>query len=169
MHVRPATAHDISVINQIYNYFVEHSNSTFDIEPRSIGDAQSWFDEHGTPTRPVLVADDDETVKGWASFSKLSTKWGYDTTAEVSVYVSLEHQRRGIGKRLLQAALDAGDEAGVHCVIARIAGDNQASIRLFESLGFGHVGVEREVGWKFGKFQDIVVMQKLFPANVPSA
>ena len=167
MRIRPATARDIGAINHIYNYFVEHSNATFDTELRSASDAKSWFDQHDTPARPVLVADDDGIVKGWVSLSRLSSKDGYNTTAEVSVYVTPEHHRRGIGKSLLHAVLDTGKEAGVHCVIARIAGDNQASVRIFESLGFDHVGVEREVGWKFGKFQDVVVMQRLFAANMP--
>jgi len=74
------------------------------------------------------------------------------------VYVLVDHHRQGIGKSLLEAVLEVGDEAGVHSVIARIAGDNQASIHLYGSLGFMQVGVERYVGWKFGKFHDVVVM-----------
>jgi phosphinothricin acetyltransferase len=80
---------------------------------------------------------------------------------EVSVYVAVEHRGRGIGKQLLQALVEAGRAQGHHALLGRISSDNTVSIRLHESLGFSVVGVLKEVGFKFGRWLDVSIMELL--------
>ena len=163
--IRVATIADVNGINAIYNYFVEHSNAIFDLSPRSIEDARRWFASHDRPDRPVLIAIDQGVIAGWASLSTVSSKKGYDITAEISVYVAPEKHRKGLGWDLVSGALAIGESEKVHCVIARVAVDNDASTMLFEKLGFTKLTIIREVAWKFGKYQDLLLMQKLLSVN----
>ena len=91
--------------------------------------------------------------------SAWSDRCAYADTAEASFYVSEAYQGKGVGRRLAEAIIQAGREAGLHTAIARIAEGNDISIRLAESLGFEHIGVMREVGKKFGKLLDVYMMQ----------
>jgi len=91
-----------------------------------------------------------------------SDRCGYSDTAEISLYVKEEYRNRGIGRKLLGAILKKGKNAGLHTVIARIAGNNQASIHLCDVFGFVHMGTMREVGRKFGKLLDVDLMQRIF-------
>ncbi|KKL10812.1 hypothetical protein LCGC14_2552100, partial [marine sediment metagenome] len=97
---------------------------------------------------------------GWASLGSYRLKEAYRFTAEDSVYVCSDMQGGGIGALLLARLLEAAAENGFRTVIARIAAPNPASVRLHRGFGFRRVGVEREVGRKFGRWLDVVVMQK---------
>ena len=102
---------------------------------------------------------------GWASLSEWSNKKAYDISAEISLYVKLDWHGKGIGTALTEAILAAGRCAGVHSVIARIAGGNEASLHILDSLGFGRVGVLREIGRKFGQLLDVHLLQKIISDN----
>ncbi len=99
---------------------------------------------------------------GWVSSSRWSDRCGYCDTAEISLYVKEGYRNRGIGRKLLEAILKKGQDAGFHTVIARIAGNNQASIHLCDVFGFMHIVTMREVGRKFGKLLDVELMQRIF-------
>jgi L-amino acid N-acyltransferase YncA len=159
--VRKALVKDLKAITEIYNEAVLKTDATFDNTPKTLKEQREWFDEHG-PHNPVLVADADGKVQGWASLSQWSSRCAYAATAEISIYIKEEHRNQGIGKLLMQAILDAGDEAGLHTVISRITGGNQVSVRLHEKFGFKHIGVMREVGNKFGRMLDVIMMQKIY-------
>ena len=163
--VRPAATVDADAIAAIYNHYVETSTATFDTEPRTLVEQRAWMEEHRGPRHPVLVAEEAGRIVGWASLSPLSAKPAYEPTVEVSVYVADEQRGRGIGRALLAQVLEAGLRGGAHSVIARVAADNEASLRLFAAAGFERVGVEREVGFKFGRFVDVAVLQKLWPGG----
>ena len=100
-------------------------------------------------------------VAGFASLSPYRDRPAYRTTVEDSIYVHRDHRGAGVGRALLAEIVDVAAARGFHTVIARIVGGHDASIRLHRSLGFDHVGIEREVGRKFGRWLDVVVMQKL--------
>ncbi len=157
--IRNAEKRDLPAINAIYNEVVEHSTACFDLEPISPAQRETWFDAHGGD-RPVLVAQQDGRVVGWAGLHTFIHKQGSRHVAELSVYVDRAHRSRGIGRSLMEAVLGAGESAGVREVVAYIAGGNQASIHLHESMGFAHVGVLRRVGHKFGQYVDVTVMQR---------
>jgi phosphinothricin acetyltransferase len=165
--VRPAQPGDLKPITEIYNQAVLTSTASFDTSPRTGAQQQAWFDEHGA-RHPILVAQEqDGRVVGWASLSRWAEHGGYETTAEVSVYVEHAHRGQGIGRSLVAAVLAEGERSGIHAVIARIAQGNEVSINLFGAMGFQQIGLMREVGWTFGQLLDVVLMEKLFPANLP--
>ena len=148
--IRRATLDDLSDITQIYNEAILKTTSTFDTQPKSLEEQKTWYTDHG-PQNPILVAEKDSHVVGWASLSKWSDRCAYTNTAEVSLYIKEGHRGEGIGRRLLEEILIEGEKVGLHTVIARIAEGNKASVHLHESLGFEHIGTMKEVGRKFGK------------------
>ena len=159
--IRPATPEDIGPITEIYNDAILRTVATFDTVPRSLADRTGWFSEH-QPRYPVLAAELDGKVVGWASLSRWSERPGYDETAEVSVYVGEDHRGKGMGRALLEALVDEGKRRGFHTLVSRIVQGSEVSIHLHEALGFTHVGVLREAGRKFGQRLDVHIMQKVF-------
>ncbi len=159
--IRAANLDDLGAITEIYNEAILTTTATFDTQPKGEAEQRAWFSSHG-PRNPVLLAEVDGTVAGWASLSEWSDRCAYSDTAEVSLYVKQEFRGRGVGKKLLEALLREGEKAGLHTVIARIASGSDESLHLHESAGFEHIGVMREVGRKFGKLLDIHLMQKIY-------
>ena len=164
--IRRAVQDDLNTITEIYNEAILTTDATFDTEPRTAGEQRRWFTNHG-PRNPILVAELNRVVIGWASLSEWSPRRAYSNAAEVSLYVQEGFRRRGIGKKLLRALVKEGENAGLHTIIARITTDNRQSIRLHEKEGFEHIGVMREVGQKAGKLLDVCLMQKIYPGKQP--
>lgn len=158
--IREARIADLGAITEIYNHAIVDTAATLDTQRKTPDEQKIWFKEHSRRA-PIIVAEKDSLVIGWASLSQWSRRGGYSDTAEVSVYVKEGYRGRGTGAKLTKKILEAGEKAGFHTVIARITESSRRSIRLFESLGFAHVGVMREVGRKFGKLLDVCVMQKI--------
>jgi len=159
--LRAAQVSDAEAIAVIYNYEVETSTATFDLVPRSIDAQREWITAR-SGAFSALVADDSAAgVIGFAALSTYRDRAGYRTTVENSVYVHRDHQRRGVGRLLLGALLEVARDSGFHTVIARIDSQSSGSLALHESLGFVVVGVERQIGRKFGRWLDSVIMQKM--------
>lgn len=158
--VRVATESDVPAILDIYNWAILHTTATFDIEPQTLEERIAWFRETVHPYA-VLVAADADVVLGWASLRRFRTKAAYRFTAENSVYVWDDSWGRGLGSLLMTRLLEIAAANGFHSIIAGIAGDNPASVRLHDRLGFELVGVEREVGYKFERWIDVAWMQKM--------
>ena len=159
--IREAKLLDLGAITEIYNEAILKTVATFDTETKTLEEQESWFAEHG-PKYPLIVAELDGHVVGWASLSRWSDRCAYSDTAEGSLYVKEEYQGKGIGRKLLEAIIQAGQKAGLHSVVARIAEGNEVSIHLCESVGFKHIGVMKEVGRKFGRLLDVNLMQKIY-------
>lgn len=160
MILRPATAADAAATAAIYNAEVLGSRVTFDLVTRSVEEQAVWLDARSGALE-VVVAEVDGEVAGYASLSPYRERPAYRTTVEDSVYVHADHRGAGVGRALLAEIVDVARERGFHSVIARIVADHTASIRLHAAVGFQHVGVEREVGRKFGRWLDVAVMQLL--------
>jgi phosphinothricin acetyltransferase len=159
--IRKAAMEDLAAITEIYNEAILKTVATFDTEPKTVEEQKPWFESHDSK-HPILVAEQDSTIVGWASLSKWSDRCAYSDTAEISVYVKEERQGKGIGKSLMQEILDKGKKVGLHTVVARIAESNEISVHLHEAFGFEHVGTMKEVGRKFGKLLDVHIMQKIY-------
>ncbi|HEY40712.1 MAG TPA: N-acetyltransferase [Dehalococcoidia bacterium] len=160
---RPARVEDLKDITDIYNEAILTTDATFDLEPKTEEEQGVWLAGHDQ-MHPVLVAELDGVVVGWASLSEWSPRAAYTGTAEVSLYIKEEFRGKGAGRRLLEDIMRVGKRAGLHTVLARITTGNTVSIRLHESVGFKHVGVMREVGEKFGRMLDVLLMQRTYPA-----
>lgn len=152
---------DLGAITEIYNEAVLKTVATFDTEPKTVEEQKPWFESHDL-RHPILVAEQDDAIVGWASLSKWSDRCAYSDTGEISVYVKEERRRKGTGKKLIQEILDQGQKVGLHTVVARIAESNEISVRLHEAFGFEHIGTMKEVGRKFGKLLDVYLMQKIY-------
>lgn len=159
--IRPATEKDVPRITEIYNDAILHTTATFDTEVKSLEDRVDWFRAH-TDIHPVLVAEKENVVIGYACLSKWSDRSAYDTTAETSLYVHKDFRKQGIGKQLLEMLVLDGGSLGLHTLIARITSGNEQSVYLHERLGFEVVGTLKEVGKKFGDYHDVHVLQKVY-------
>jgi L-amino acid N-acyltransferase len=145
----------------IYNRAIETSTATFEMTPKSISDQLEWIAEHSGAHPAVVAIGDAGQVVGFGSLSPYRPRPAYSTTVENSVYIHDDFQRMGIGRAILEELVHLAELHGFHAMIARIAGDNEGSVALHTKCGFEMVGVEREVGRKFGRWLDVVCMQRL--------
>ncbi len=161
MHVRLAEPTDADAIRRIYNAEVLGSTATFDLRPRSVDEQAAWMEEHRGTYPAVVVVDGSGSVLGFGSLSSYRDRPSYSTTVENSVYVGPEARGNGVGRLLMTELITLATQHGFHAIIARVGGDNQASIGLHLACGFRMVGVEQEVGRKFSRWLDVSILQLL--------
>jgi phosphinothricin acetyltransferase len=157
--IRPAHAADATAIAAIYNREVLEFTATFDLVPRSIDDQRRWITERSGAFSAIVAVDPTDGVVGFGALSAYKERAAYRTTVEDSVYVDRSYGGRGIGRALLTELVATARTTGFHSIIARIEASSAASRGLHASCGFELVGIEREVGRKFGRWLDVAVMQ----------
>jgi len=160
--VRDAAPGDAQAIADIYNPYVTGSAATFHTDAVDAAERLEWLLGHDA-RYPVLVAEIAGKVAGWGSLTQWAVRPAWHRTVEVSIYVAGDHRREGAGMALMETLLERAQEAGHHVVIGQVVADNQPSIAMAERAGFEQVGVLREVGHKFGRYHDLVLMQKILP------
>jgi L-amino acid N-acyltransferase len=158
--LRPARTDDAEAIRAIYNDEIANGTATFDLTPRTTEEQRHWMAER-SGAHVVLVAELDGVVVGFGALSRYKERAAYNTTVEDSVYVASGHQGRGMGRGLLEELLVLAVEHGFHTVIARVGHESQGSIATHAKVGFVEIGRERQVGRKFGRWLDVVVMQHM--------
>ncbi len=163
IQIRPAQLTDLATITRIYNEAVRNTTATFDVDDRTDAQQTDWFAAHGVEY-PILVACKDTQVVGWTCLSPWSDREAYRLTVEASLYVDVAHRGAGLGRQLLEAILQSAARLRYHTVLARITVGNEPSLRLCRSAGFDTVGVLQEVGWKFGQYLDVYILQKVLRA-----
>ena len=162
MNVRPAIHEDLPGILAIYNEAVLNTTASYDYEPGTLEHRRAWFEDHVRDNFPVFVAVNEAgRVVGWSALNRYRDRKGYQFTTENSVYVAADARGRGIGKLLMRPLIDAARERGLHAILAGIDAQNEASIRLHASFGFVKVAHFRQVGFKFGRWLDVVYMELL--------
>ena len=161
IQIRKAGKNDLQEILDIYNEAVLNTTATFDTTPRTFEKQMEWFENHKA-NHPVFVAEENNTIVGWASLSPYSDRCAYETTVEVSVYIHAGHRGKKIGSQLLEVITLEGQKVKNHTVISRITSDNLSSIHIHEKIRYRHVGTLKEVGIKFGKLLDVEIMQYLY-------
>lgn len=161
MRLRPASPADAAATAEIYNHEVTTSTVTFDLVTRTVEEQAAWLSARSGALEVIVAEVAGGSVAGFASLSPYRERPAYRTTVEDSVYVHPDHRGRGVGRALLAEIVDVARARGFHSVIGRVVGGHEASIRLHEAVGFERVGIEREVGRKFGRWLDVVVMQLL--------
>jgi phosphinothricin acetyltransferase len=160
VEIRLAQVADAEAIRAIYNHEVLRSTVTFDLRPRSLAEQEAWLKAR-SGAHAVIVALDADEIVGFASLSAFRDRPAYATSVEDSVYVRRDQRGSGVGRALLDELLKLATQHGFHTVFARIVGGHEASIALHRAAGFEIVGTEREVGRKFGRWLDVMVMQRL--------
>ncbi len=161
--IRDATEADLAAIRDIYNHAVEHTTAIWNETVVDLDNRREWFAMRRARGFPVLVAEKDGKIAGYASYGDWRAFEGFRHTVEHSVYVEKDHQGAGIGKQLMTALIKRAGENGIHVMIAGIEAGNQASIALHEKLGFRNGGTFHEVGTKFGRWLDLTFMELRVP------
>ena len=160
-YIRPARPDDVAAIAFIYGHHTLHGTGTFEEEapsPAEIADRLSRMQARGWPW---LVAEKAGIVVGYAYAAQFRDRAAYRFAGEDSVYIHPDHMGAGIGRALLEALLPASAEAGFRRMFAVIGdSDNLGSIRLHERTGFEHCGKLDKAGFKFGRYLDVIFMQR---------
>ncbi|MBI5278714.1 MAG: N-acetyltransferase [Burkholderiales bacterium] len=159
--IRTSRDDDVPAITAIYGHHVLHGTGTFETTPPTEADMAARRADVLAKGLPYLVAEDEGKVLGFAYCQWFKPRPAYRFSAEDSIYLHEEARGRGLGKRLLAALMSQAEAAGVRKLIA-VIGDtaNEGSVGVHRSSGFDHVGIIRSCGWKFGKWLDIVLMEK---------
>lgn len=158
--LRPARSADLEAMRAIYNHAVIHTTASYDYEPRSSEKQLDWFAAKQAGGWPVLVAQVDAAVAGFASYGPFRAWAGYRFTVEHSVYVDERFRRGGIASALVAALIEQARAQGLHLMVAAIDAANQGSIELHRRLGFEDAGVLREAGCKFDRWLDLAFMTR---------
>ncbi|ODT12822.1 MAG: GNAT family N-acetyltransferase [Kaistia sp. SCN 65-12] len=161
IQIRPVAPDDLAAITEIYAHAVQHGTASFELDPPSEDEMRRRHAMLKAGGHPYLVATSGERVIGYAYAGPYRLRAAYRSTVEDSIYLAADAQGRGIGKPLLSGLIEASTAAGFRQMVG-IIGDSrhQASIGLHAALGFRHVGVFENVGWKHGRWLDCVLMQR---------
>jgi phosphinothricin acetyltransferase len=155
----PGDAEDIA---RIYNEGIEERIATFETRPRAGEDIRGWFDDG----HPIVVVEDGGTVISFANTSAYSPRECYSGVAEFSVYTAREARGLGAGALAMEALISAAEEAGFWKLTSRVFVENGPSRKLLLSLGFREVGVHDKHARLDGVWRDVVVVERLIPANL---
>ncbi len=156
MIIRKPVPQEIPALLEIYNYEVENGVATLDIDKKSLADWERWYYNHNISNHPLIVCEDEGEIAGYATLSSYREKQAYSSTVELSVYVSPDHRRKGVGTLLMEEILRmAREDESIHTVVSVITSGNLASVRLHDKFGFTFCGTIKEVGIKFGRYVDI--------------
>ena len=160
MSIRLATMDDLPDIVSIYNEFID-TTVTMDTNKTTIEGKTNWFTNHSPAYPLTCYVSPTGEITGWASLSKWSEKLGYRFTVENSIYISKKYQKQGIGSKLLLDSITRAKELRYHCIVSRIDSENTISLSLHQKLGFSIIGNMRELGFKFNRYIDIIILQLL--------
>ncbi|MBV9770895.1 MAG: N-acetyltransferase [Bryobacterales bacterium] len=161
MVIRDAVEDDFAAITAIYNDVLLTSTAIYSEQPATLADRISWWRSRNALNYPTLVACDGNTVIGFASFGDFRSSPGYRFTVEHTVHVCASMRGRGAGSELLKVLISRAAALGKHAMIGGIDAENEASLRFHERLGFERVAHLKEVGFKFGRFLDLIFVQLL--------
>jgi len=161
--IRHATEADLPAILAITNDAIVNTTASWQTEPLTLDMRAQWLAERQAAGLPVLVAEVEGRVAGFGSYGSFRAYEGYALTVEHSIYIDGRFRRQGLGRLLLAALIEHAAEAGMHVMVGVISAENEVSITLHERFGFETVGKMPEVGRKFGRWLDLVLMQKTLP------
>jgi L-amino acid N-acyltransferase YncA len=168
--VRPSTTADLAAIRDIYAHAVTRGTGTFELEAPDVAEMARRRDDVLSKGLPWLVAEEHGRVLGYAYANHFRPRPAYRFSVENSVYLHPEAQGRGVGRALLAELVARCQAAGARQMLA-VIGDsgNHASIGVHRALGFERCGLLQAVGWKFGRWLDVVLMQRALGAGAHSA
>lgn len=157
---RLAGQDDATVIAEIYNESIRARDATMEMTEKTTADIEAMI-EGLTARERLLVIENSDSVQGWGILKRYSDREGYRFACETSVYLrrAIVGQRTGMGSALQAALMEHARELGYHHIVVKIWATNEISIRMHEKFGFEMVGVQREIGFSDGRWQDVTIMQ----------
>lgn len=161
MNIRDAAIEDQAGILEIYNEAVRNTTAVWNETARTQDEQSQWFAAKQAQGHPVLVAVIDERIGGFCSYGPFRPWYGYRFCVEGSIYVHTQYRRRGVARALLAALIERAESQGLHAMVAGIEATNVPSIRLHEQAGYRIAGHLHEVGFKFGRWLDLILMERL--------
>jgi len=159
--LREATETDLPQILEIYNEVILNTTSVYSEQPHTLDMRLAWFNERTAANFPVIVAEQNGVIVGFGSYGHFRAWPCYRFTAEHSVYVHKDYRGLGISKLLLKELISRAKNAGLHALIAGVDSDNEISLKLHLAFGFTKVAHFKEVGFKFGRWLDLVFLEFL--------
>jgi phosphinothricin acetyltransferase len=164
--IRRVEQGDLPALLDIYNHYVRETSITFDVEPRTLAQRQTWLDGFAAAGRyQCFVAVKDGAILGWASSHRYNERAAYDTTVASSIYLAPDATGQGLGRRLYATLFDALAGEDIHRIFGGITLPNEASVRLHLAFGFQPAGNYPEVGRKFGRYWDVATYIRPMPPN----
>ena len=163
MLVRDAEDADLGQIVELVNVHLPTTTIEWTDTPHTLEDRRAWLEEHRHAADPVLVAEVDGEIAGFACYSDFrdSKKWpGYRFVVEHTVHVRERHWRAGIGRALVDGLLQRAAAAGKRVMVAAVDGENIGSIRFHERCGFVEVARMPAIGFKLGRWLTLVLLQR---------
>ena len=161
-----ASRSDLPQILAIYNEVIRNSTAVYSEEEFTPGRGEAWFDGKMLHGFPMIIARDDSGITGFGTFGEFRAWPCYRHSVEHSVHVRADRRGQGTGRALVAELLARAAAASKHVMIAGIDADNEVSIGLHRSFGFVSVGHFHEVGYKFGRWLDLVFMQCILPPTL---
>jgi phosphinothricin acetyltransferase len=158
---RDATEADLPRVLEIFNHAIVHTTAVWTLTPVTLDNRRTWLRERIANGFPVLVAGDEGDVAGFASYGLFRAYEGFKHTVEHSVYVHEGARGRGVGRALLAALIAHAEAHAIHVLVGVIDAENHASVALHKSAGFVEAGMLRESGRKFGRWLDMLSMQRI--------
>jgi len=156
--LRDARPEDLPRIVEIYNASIPGRCATADLEPVTVASREAWFREHEASSFPLWVLERGGALVGWLGLSRFHARPAYAATAELSVYVAPEAQRKAVATRLLGAALSRAPQLGLSTLLGLVFGHNDASLRLFAKFGFEEWGQLPRVARLDGVERDLIIV-----------
>ncbi len=160
MIVRDAIEPDMPVILAIFNDVIATSTAVYMDQPSTLDERLTWWRGRVGAGYPVLVSEDDSGLTGFASFGEFRTRPGYRFTVEHSVYVRGDQRGRGVGRALMTPLVHRAVSLRKHVMVGGVDAQNEGSLRFHERLGFERVAHFKQVGFKFGRWLDLVFLQR---------
>lgn len=157
--IRDAVESDMPDILAIHNEVIATSTAIYSETPSTLEERIAWWRARVASGFPVVVSLDESGLVGYASYGEFRSRPGYRFTVEHSVYVRADRRGTGAGAALMDHLIARAKVDGKHVMIAGVDAENTASIRFHERLGFEQVARFREVGYKFGRWLDLVFLQ----------
>ncbi len=164
MLIRDATEADLPAILAIHNDAVAHTTAIWSAHPVDLDNRRAFVTGRQARGLPFLVAAAGHEVLGYASFGDFRPFDGYFKTIEHLIYVDKHHRRRGVAGALLASLIERAEALGKHAMVGGIDAANEPSIRLHERFGFSKVGLLPQVGFKFGRYLDLLFLQRILDA-----
>lgn len=164
INIRDATANDIVAITAIFNQYIATRATEWTERTHTIEDRKTWLESKLRDGWPVFVAELEATVIGvgtYGDFRDSTSREGYRFTVEHSIHVAEAAQRHGAGRALVLALIDRARSDGLHAMIGAIDGENPESVEFHERLGFVEVARLPEIGYKFDRWLDLILVQKM--------